>query len=83
MGIIEVVRATAFTLACDPSKGLSRSKGLNLKPDKNLGKPVAELFQAARYAAISVGAVCLPTQRADQGSILFAHAAGDSCAAAT
>jgi hypothetical protein len=59
MGIIEVVRATAFTLACDPSKGLSRSKALNLKPDKDLGKPVAELFQAARYAAISVGG-CMP-----------------------
>jgi hypothetical protein len=45
MGIIEVVRATAFTLACDPSKGLSRSKGLNLKPDKNLGKPWRSYFR--------------------------------------
>ena len=44
---------------------------------------MAELFQAASYAAMSMGAVCLPTQRADQGAILFDHAAGDSCAAAT
>jgi hypothetical protein len=40
-------------------EGLSRSKGLNLKPDKNLGKPVAELFEAARYAAMSVGGCLL------------------------
>jgi hypothetical protein len=46
-------------------EGPSRSKGLNLKPDKNLEEPVAELFQAARYAAMSWGAVCLPTQSAN------------------